>query len=128
MAQEELNKLDDDELVPMMHGNRTLVRPAKDRISRGGIVLPMGIQGEAALSGTVVAVGPDCTFIEKNMEVLFAPYSKYTIPMEEGPYKDHLIINEADFILNWVTKKELRKRLEARKLAAKKEIVDNGNT
>jgi co-chaperonin GroES (HSP10) len=96
-----------DDYIPMMPGNRLLVRPSDQRVSRGGILLPGNVQGVAALEGTVVTHGPDCEFAEKDMVVTFAPYSKYVVPVIEGKYKDHLVVNEDDVILYWKHKDEV---------------------
>lgn len=93
--------------IPKMPDKRTLVRPSDVRRSAGGIFLPQSVQGVSALEGTVVAVGPKCEMAKVGDEIAFAPYSKYVVPAIEGPFKDHLLINEEDILMYWVKEEEL---------------------
>lgn len=91
-----------------MPGKRTLVRPPEEVITKGGIILPGQVTGESALEGTIVAVGPDCedkrTVV--GAKIVFAPYSKYVLPVNEGPYKGNLIVNEEEILAYWINKEE----------------------
>jgi hypothetical protein len=64
------------------------------------------VTGVSALEGTITHVGPDCEVAMVGDKIAFAPYSKYVVPAFEGPYKDHLIINEEDILMYWIEKED----------------------
>jgi co-chaperonin GroES (HSP10) len=84
-----------------MIGDRCLIEPDNTDKTSAGLIVPERMKGAAALEGTVVAFGPDCTTVMPGDFVSFATYSKFQVPSLEGEYKDHLIVNEADILIVW---------------------------
>lgn len=115
-------------MIPRLPRTRTLVRPSSRTVSEGGIIFPNQIQGVAALEGTIIAVGPDCTLAKVGDLISFAPYSKYVVPTDEGMYRNHLLINEEDILLFWEKPKPKTKAAKRRikKVIEEKEKKKNG--
>lgn len=87
--------------IPKMLFDLVLVRPLNKQRTKGGIYLPQSVQGEAALRGTVEAVGPECKAVKVGDDISFALYSKYVVPEEEGEFKNHFIMYEKDIMFVW---------------------------
>lgn len=97
-------------MIPKMPGKRTLVEPLDQRVSAGGIIMAAAIRSGSALEGTIIAVGPGCDEAKVGDRISFAPFGKYTVPKEDGDYKNHLIVNEEDILITWVEEKKPKKK------------------
>jgi chaperonin GroES len=83
------------DLIPI--GERAIVqRDATLDRSEGGIILPDKSK-QAAVEGTVIAVGPDCTILKEGVRVLFARYSGADIS-DRGSLKNLMVMNEGDAV------------------------------
>lgn len=87
--------------IPKMLADLALIKPSEKRVTKGGIHLPQSVIGVSALRGIVEAVGPDCNTVKVGDDVSFATYSKYLVPEEEGPFKNHFLIYEKDLLIVW---------------------------
>jgi co-chaperonin GroES (HSP10) len=86
-----------------MWWNLVLVKPTDESMTSSGLIAkPECVRGQSALKGTVVAVGPKCEMAKVGLEVSFAIFSKYAVPEDEGPFKNHFLMYETDVFLDWV--------------------------
>jgi len=85
------------DLVPL--GERILVqRLSEDRI---GLVHVPDVHKKTSLRGKILAVGPDCDWVEVDDEIFFGRYATFALPLEDVGHdrpKEILIMNEADVL------------------------------
>lgn len=78
------------------YGRRLIVRrDVKEKI--GSIIVPETAK-KTPLIGTVLAVGPECVYVEVGEKIIFGRFGFYEPPDVDGEFKGCLIINEDDVL------------------------------
>ena len=77
---------------------RRIIAKQTDNDKEGLIIVP-DYAKKASLRATVIAIGPDCEWVEEGDVIFFGRYAKFDLPLRGAEYQDHFIMNEDDIIL-----------------------------
>lgn len=78
-------------------GTRILARQFDDD-KIGEIIVPDQAK-KVSLRATVIAVGPDVTWVDVGDTIIFGRYARFDLPLRDQKYKDWFVMNEEDIIL-----------------------------
>ena len=78
------------------YGQRLIAKQFDDD-KIGSIWVPESAK-QASLRATVIAVGPECKWVNMGDRILFGRYGKFDVPLRGDEWRDHFIMNEEDIL------------------------------
>jgi co-chaperonin GroES (HSP10) len=79
------------------YGSRLIAKQTDD--NKIGMIYVSEHTKKGSLRATVMAIGPDCTWVNEGDTIFFGRYAKFDLPLTGEEWRDYFIMNEDDILL-----------------------------